>query len=146
MIFFVSTLLIFTEISSSAAPDLQTTKYKTDPEDGGQQDVVGSDEEKGLGQAQAPPIRRGATNEKLQHDGHNQNHNIPAEVRMTDNFTWQHLRYVVPVGKGQTRQLLDDISGYIVPGKLTALMGESGAGKVSCFWCFWCSCYRMLLI
>lgn len=50
---------------------------------------------------------------------------------MTDNFTWQNLRYIVPVGKGQTRQLLDDVSGYVVPGKLTALMGESGAGKVS---------------
>jgi ATP-binding cassette subfamily G (WHITE) protein 2 (SNQ2) len=36
----------------------------------------------------------------------------------------------VPVSGGK-RQLLDDISGYVVPGKLTALMGESGAGKVS---------------
>ena len=29
------------------------------------------------------------------------------------------------------RRLLNDISGYVPPGKLTALMGESGAGRVS---------------
>jgi ATP-binding cassette, subfamily G (WHITE), member 2, PDR len=46
---------------------------------------------------------------------------------MTDIFTWRHLEYEVPVDK-ETRRLLDDISGFVVPGKLTALMGESGAG------------------
>jgi ATP-binding cassette subfamily G (WHITE) protein 2 (SNQ2) len=49
---------------------------------------------------------------------------------MSDVFTWRHLQYDVRVGKGETRRLLDDISGYVAPGKLTALMGESGAGKV----------------
>lgn len=54
--------------------------------------------------------------------------NIPT---VTDIFSWQDVKYVVPIGSGQTRQLLDDVSGYVAPGKLTALMGESGAGKVS---------------
>src|SRR5258708_23820963 len=31
----------------------------------------------------------------------------------------------------RSRRLLEDVSGYVAPGKLTALMGESGAGKVS---------------
>jgi len=48
----------------------------------------------------------------------------------TDIFTWRHLKYTVPISGGQQRRLLDDISGYVAPGKLTALMGESGAGKV----------------
>ena len=52
-----------------------------------------------------------------------------AAPAMTDVFTWHHLDYVVPVHGGR-RQLLDDVSGYVAPGKLTALMGESGAGKV----------------
>lgn len=52
---------------------------------------------------------------------------------MHDIFTWQHLRYSVPIGNRQTRQLLDNISGYVAPGKLTALVGESGAGKVRFF-------------
>lgn len=45
---------------------------------------------------------------------------------MTDVFSWQHVQYVVPVGGGQHKRLLDDVSGYVAPGKLTALMGESG--------------------
>ena len=50
--------------------------------------------------------------------------------RMTDTFSWEGLSYTVPIGGGEERRLLNDVSGYVVPGKLTALMGESGAGKV----------------
>ena len=50
---------------------------------------------------------------------------------MSEVFTWRHLEYDVRIGKGETRRLLEDVSGYVAPGKLTALMGESGAGKVS---------------
>lgn len=46
-----------------------------------------------------------------------------------NTFSFQNLTYVVPVKDGQ-RKLLDGVSGYVAPGKLTALMGESGAGKV----------------
>jgi ATP-binding cassette subfamily G (WHITE) protein 2 (SNQ2) len=45
-------------------------------------------------------------------------------------FTWEHLNYTVPV-KGGQKQLLNDVFGYVKPGTLTALMGASGAGKVS---------------
>ncbi|KAI0943006.1 hypothetical protein AcW1_002753 [Taiwanofungus camphoratus] len=45
-------------------------------------------------------------------------------------FSFQDLTYVVPVHGGR-RQLLDHVSGYVAPGKLTALMGESGAGKTT---------------
>lgn len=47
-----------------------------------------------------------------------------------DIFTWQHVNYDVFI-KGDTRRLLNDVSGYVKPGKLTALMGESGAGKTT---------------
>ena len=50
--------------------------------------------------------------------------------KMTDTFSWEGLTYTVPIGGGAERRLLNDVSGYVVPGKLTALMGESGAGKV----------------
>lgn len=50
------------------------------------------------------------------------------QPKMRNTFTWQHINYEVA-----GRRLLNDVSGYVAPGKLTALMGESGAGKVCIF-------------
>jgi len=49
-------------------------------------------------------------------------------MMMMDVFTWRHVYDVKK--RGETRRLLDDVSRFIALGKLTALMGESGAGKV----------------
>lgn len=45
-------------------------------------------------------------------------------------FVWKDVSYTIPYDGGE-RKLLDNISGYCVPGTLTALMGESGAGKTT---------------
>lgn len=47
-----------------------------------------------------------------------------------DIFSWQNINYTVPVANG-TRQLLNNVQGYVRPGTMTALMGESGAGKTT---------------
>lgn len=47
-------------------------------------------------------------------------------------LSWKDLSYSVSVGKKKTtRVLLNSVSGFARPGTLTALMGSSGAGKVS---------------
>ena len=56
---------------------------------------------------------------------------LEKSLKTTDIMSWAHLTYHVSVGGGERRRLLNDISGWVVPGKLTALVGESGAGKVS---------------
>ncbi|GMM56132.1 hypothetical protein DAKH74_027480 [Maudiozyma humilis] len=45
-------------------------------------------------------------------------------------FIWKNVCYTVPYN-GAPRLLLDNVSGYCIPGTLTALMGESGAGKTT---------------
>lgn len=71
-------------------------------------------------------VKRGGSEEKAQNDSGDS----IAVPMMSDVFTWRHMQYDVALGHGETRRLLDDISGFVAPGKLTALMGESGAGKV----------------
>ena len=52
------------------------------------------------------------------------------EIKSRSVFAWQHVDYTIPIKKG-TRQLLNDVQGYVKPGTMTALMGESGAGKTT---------------
>ncbi|KAK9463929.1 ABC-2 type transporter-domain-containing protein [Lipomyces oligophaga] len=45
-------------------------------------------------------------------------------------FTFENVSLVVPTPDGD-KQLLENVEGYAVPGKLLALMGTSGAGKTT---------------
>lgn len=47
-----------------------------------------------------------------------------------DVFSWKAVNYDIPVKEG-TRRLLDNVTGWVKPGSLTALMGVSGAGKTT---------------
>ena len=51
-------------------------------------------------------------------------------VRNTSVFTWKNLTYTVKTAEGD-RVLLNNVQGWIKPGKLGALMGSSGAGKTT---------------
>ncbi|KAN0038042.1 hypothetical protein ACTA71_000214 [Dictyostelium dimigraforme] len=46
-------------------------------------------------------------------------------------FTWNNIKYTVPIGGGNEKLLLDNVLGWIKPGQMTALMGSSGAGKTT---------------
>ena len=83
---------------------------------------VGNDEEK-VQTATGPSSTTGSENSKEKNQAMNE------QPKMTKTFSWRHLNYAVSVS-GERRLLLDDVSGFVAPGKLTALMGESGAGKV----------------
>ncbi|KAJ5843840.1 Brefeldin A resistance protein [Penicillium chrysogenum] len=51
-------------------------------------------------------------------------------AKNTAIFTWQDVNYTIPY-KGGQRQLLQNVEGYVKPGRLTALMGASGSGKTT---------------
>ncbi|KAJ6507866.1 pleiotropic drug resistance ABC transporter [Mycena vitilis] len=119
---FMAILLFFTEYNTSSSADTPVVLFKRGSKQAAA--IVAAadpaDEEKAGGAGDAP-----AAADQAEIDGA-----LAAAPPMTDIFSWQNVSYVVPVKDG-TRKLLDNVSGYVLPGKLTALMGESGAGKTT---------------
>ncbi|VDC00110.1 unnamed protein product [Peniophora sp. CBMAI 1063] len=122
---FLAVLLIFTELNTSSSTEYSTLLFKRGAKaqvlEEAQAETGENDTEKGA----ANPNARVAAEAQIEEEALNETQ------AMHDVFTWQHIEYDVPVGGGKTRRLLDDISGYVAPGRLTALMGESGAGKTT---------------
>ncbi|RDL33925.1 putative ABC1 transport protein [Venustampulla echinocandica] len=62
--------------------------------------------------------------------GEEQAEEVQALPPQRDIFTWKDVSYDIKI-KGQPRRLLDNVTGWVKPGTLTALMGVSGAGKTT---------------
>ena len=137
-VLFVSALLIFSEYNTHIPGEKSITLFKRGASDLALGETRGkaaaTDEEKGA-------LRSRGSAEKVRTD----NGDSIEVPMMSDIFTWRHMEYDVSVGKGETRRLLDDVSGFVAPGKLTALMGESGAGKVRMNEIFRWNCTHTLL-
>ena len=137
MIGFICILLFLTEVNNGSVGESSATIFKR----GSRSEIaeqaekaVGNDEEK----AQAEPPE---ASEQSQEDAQRALKEAKVESSI---FSWHDLRYSIPIGRGQQRLLLEDVSGYVEPGKLTALMGESGAGKVRS-WLLTCDKFRTVL-
>ena len=128
-VFFLFTYLSLTEITSGtaefrsvvefkrgakSAPKAATSPRDVENNDGGDGDIAAATRVQGTDENQVKEAEK----------------SLEKSLKTTDIMSWAHITYHVSVGGGERRRLLNDISGWVVPGKLTALMGESGAGKV----------------
>lgn len=126
-IFFLFTYLAFTEITSGAAESRSVVQFKRGAKNVPRNTTSPQDVETNEG-------GRGDASQTGENDGQSlqvAEDSLKKSLKTTDIMSWVHLTYHVSVSGGERRRLLNDISGWVVPGKLTALMGESGAGKVS---------------
>ena len=133
-VFFLLCLLVFTEINTGSSSAGSVLRYKR----GTQAEVIkeaeaettsAGDEEKARATATPSVATRNTEQETLSEKDKTLEKHVGGQLKMANTFSWQNIRYTVSVS-GSKRRLLDDVSGFVVPGKLTALMGESGAGKV----------------
>ncbi|RDB26885.1 Brefeldin A resistance protein [Hypsizygus marmoreus] len=116
---FLTALLVFTEFNTATASDTSVVLFKRTF---GSHKVTShqkQDEEALHGEKSSPETSRGANKELATHPP------------MTNIFSWQHINYSVPIEGEPDKQLLSDVTGYVAPGKLTALIGESGSGKTT---------------
>ena len=121
---FITALPFFTELNTSSSTDTSMVLYKR-----GTKAVIldeaSADEEKADAGGNSGARVLDSNEDKVEAEKA-----LAEQPPMTDVFSWQHICYDVPVQGGE-RRLLNDVSGFVAPGKVTALMGESGAGKVS---------------
>jgi len=79
------------------------------------------DEESGERDTARPDSRENESGETME--------KVEGIAENTSIFTWQNVTYTIPFESGQ-RKLLQNVQGYVKPGRLTALMGASGSGLV----------------
>ena len=123
VVFFTILLLIFTEFNTSLAGAISVIGFKHGSDDSTVQGAtfcgLHLDEEK----TKVPSSTNSES--EVRREKKDMRETFEQQPRMRNTFTWQEINYEVA-----GRRLLDDVAGYVAPGKLTALMGGSGSGKV----------------
>jgi ABC-type multidrug transport system fused ATPase/permease subunit len=123
-IFFVVTTMIGMELQKPNKGGSSVTIFK--------RGEAPKEVEKSVDHKEKPGDVESASNGNIRNNSNNdESDNSGGQVegiaKSTSIFTFQDVNYTIPVSSGK-RQLLKDVQGYVRPGRLTALVGASGAG------------------
>lgn len=116
LVFFLALYIIVSELNSGSGSTAEFLVFRRGH-------VPAYLQSKGNASNQSVERRPGA--DAMQEDAQ-----VSALEPQTDVFTWKDVVYDIQI-KGETRRLLDNVSGWVKPGTLTTLMGVSGAGKTT---------------
>lgn len=128
MIFFLFVYLFATEFNSSTDSSAEVLVFRR----GHVPHQLIQAENAARNDEEAPPAGAGtgSAGKDDAQQGKEQDEQVQALAPQTDVFTWKDVCYDIKI-KGEPRRLLDNVSGWVKPGTLTALMGVSGAGKTT---------------
>ncbi|KZT65216.1 hypothetical protein DAEQUDRAFT_716908 [Daedalea quercina L-15889] len=124
---FISILLVLSEFNLGLAGDSAITLFKRGSKVTIGEKAATADEEKSPTNESTDDV---ATRHNVEGVSQPAKKVFDEAAAEKNTFSFENLTYIVPV-QGGRRKLLDSVSGYVAPGKLTALMGESGAGKTT---------------
>ncbi|KAH8590156.1 putative ABC transporter CDR4 [Bisporella sp. PMI_857] len=126
MIFFLFFYLFATEFNSASSSTAEVLVFRrghVPNQFAAAENAAKNDEEAPASTSLAPAQDDAAADKE-------QARQVQALAPQTDVFTWKDVCYDIKI-KNEPRRLLDNVSGWVKPGTLTALMGVSGAGKTT---------------
>ena len=124
LIFFIALTMLGMELQRPNKGGSSVTVFKRDEAPKGVQDAI---EHSGPPADEESSEKNGISFDMNGDEPKDSGDKVQGISKNTSIFTWQNVNYTIPYKSGK-RQLLKDVQGYVKPGRLTALMGASGAG------------------
>ncbi|OCK76220.1 hypothetical protein K432DRAFT_437160 [Lepidopterella palustris CBS 459.81] len=122
-IFFMGTYLVFTEYNSAVSSTADLLVFRRGHAPPSYTDAEKDARSKDLEANRRSSVALQLADEKAMDEF--------AIAPQNEIFTWRNVCFDIPVHGGQHRRLLENVSGWVAPGTLTALMGVSGSGKTT---------------
>lgn len=126
LFFFLFTYLFATELNASTSSSAEVLVFRR----GHVPKELLEAERRAKHDEEAPASSSAATGKDDAATDRKQDEKVQALAKQTDVFSWRNVCYDIKI-KTEERRLLDNVSGWVKPGTLTALMGVSGAGKTT---------------
>lgn len=113
--FFIAWFLAATERAGNVSAGVTQLVFKQNAK------IPILEERKGNGDTESGSAALGTLVERREYDKQAAQGALPKSRSV---FSWFHMNYDVTIAKGKQRRLLDDVSGFVAPGKMVSFVFE----------------------